>query len=128
MLVPPSSVFHEATMPGWYELHEQSGGAHFMLRSPGGAVLLVGTALPSSEAAMTRIKTIHDVLQEARAIDRRLNERWEPYFAVRGADGADLATSPPFVSTSSRELAIEATRLHGRSAEVRMSGSVLVGG
>lgn len=112
-------------MPGWYELHEQHSGSHFVLRSPGGAVLLVGTALPSPEAAITRIKSIHDVLQEAKAIDRRMNERWEPYFAVRGADGADLATSPPYVSANSREIAIEATRLHGRSADVRMGGSAL---
>jgi hypothetical protein len=112
-------------MPGWYELHEQLSGAHFVLRSPGGAVLLVGTALPSSDAALTRIKTIHEVLQDTRAIERRMNERWEPYFAVRGADGADLAVSPPFVSTTSRELAIESTRLYGRSAEVRVTGAVL---
>jgi hypothetical protein len=112
-------------MPGWYELHEQLSGAHFVLRSPGGAVLLVGTALPSADAARSRIRTIHEVLTDARAIERRMNERWEPYFAVRGADGADLAISPPYVSTNSRELAIEATRLHGRSAEVRVTGGVL---
>lgn len=118
-------------MLSWYEVREHSDGVDFQLRTPGGVLLLTSPRLGSVELAVRQIKELQRVVADPICCERRTNERWEPYFSMTlRRRGEDIATSPVFASSVSREHAIEATRIYARTEDVRavpLNSSAIVG-
>ncbi len=92
---------------GKFELEKLASRFTFSFRGANGEMILSSAFYASKLGAERAISTAKASASIVERVDRRVSETGRPYFALTGVDGAILALSEKFSTTSAMNDAIE---------------------
>jgi uncharacterized protein len=107
-------------MAGYFQLKKTtSGGFMFNLKSGNHEVILTSETYNSKASAEGGIKSVQSNAPNDDRYERRTSSKNEPYFVLKGANGAVIGNSEMYSSSSAMETGIASVKMNGPSTTIK---------